>query len=86
MSKTTYEERNRDVILNQAKDYYKNSKELLRERAKDKYRELSEDEKNIKRECGRNRYHNMSDKKKQRLNEYQRIYREARRHLSSMQI
>ena len=34
MSETTYYERNRDVILNRAKDYYKNNKELLRERAK----------------------------------------------------
>ena len=44
MGKTTYYERNRDVILNRAKDYYKNNKELLRERerAKNKYRELSE--------------------------------------------
>ena len=37
----------RDVILNRAKDYYENNKELLRERAKNKYRELSEEEKNI---------------------------------------
>ena len=37
------------VILNRAKDYYENNKELLRERAKNKYRELSEEEKNIKR-------------------------------------
>ena len=34
MSETTYYERNRDVILNRAKDYYENNKELLRERAK----------------------------------------------------
>ena len=32
MNGTTYYERNREVILNRAKDYYKNSKELLRER------------------------------------------------------
>ena len=38
MSGTTYYERNRDVILNRAKDYYENNKELLRERAKNKYR------------------------------------------------
>ena len=50
MSETTYYERNRDVILNRAKDYYKNNKELLRESAKNEYRELSEEEKNIKRE------------------------------------
>ena len=50
------------MILNRAKDYYENNKELLRERAKNKYRELSE-EKNIKREYGRNRYHNISEEK-----------------------
>ena len=30
----------------------------------------------------KNRYHNMSEEKKQRLKEYQRNYREARKHLS----
>ena len=34
MSGTTYHERNRDVILNTAKDYYENNKELLRESKK----------------------------------------------------
>ena len=33
MSKTTYYQRNREVILNIAKYYYENNKELLRERA-----------------------------------------------------
>ena len=42
MSETTYYQRNREVILNRAKDYYENNKELLRERAKNKYKELSE--------------------------------------------
>ena len=37
MSETTYYERNRDVILNRAKDCYENNKELLREKAKNKY-------------------------------------------------
>ena len=32
----TYYQKNRDVILNRAKDYYKNDKERLRERARDK--------------------------------------------------
>ena len=45
----TYYQRNRDVILNRAKEYYENDKERLREQAKDKYRNLSEEEK-IKRE------------------------------------
>ena len=35
-----------DVILNRAKDYYENDKERLREQARDKYRNLSEEEKN----------------------------------------
>ena len=44
MSKTTYYQRNRETILNRAKEYYS----IKRERAKNKYRELSE-EKNKKR-------------------------------------
>ena len=32
MSETTYYQRNREVILSSAKDYYENNKELLRER------------------------------------------------------
>ena len=32
MSETTYYQRNREVILNRAKDYCENNKELLRER------------------------------------------------------
>ena len=34
MSGTTYYERNRDVILNRVKDYYKNNRELLRDSKK----------------------------------------------------
>ena len=49
--------KNRDVILNRAKDYYKNKKERLRRQARDKYRNLSEEEKNKKRQYGKNRYH-----------------------------
>ena len=36
------------MILNEAKDYYKNDKERLREQARDKYRSLSEEEKKQK--------------------------------------
>ena len=50
----------RDVILNRAKDYYKNDKERLRDNATNKYINLSEEEKNKNREYGRNRNHNMS--------------------------
>ena len=42
---TSYQ-KNRDVVLSKAKDYYKNNKDRLREQARDKYRNLSEEEKN----------------------------------------
>ena len=66
----TYYQRNRDVILNRVKDYYKNDKERLRVQARDKYGNFSEEEKHKKREYGKNRYHNISEEKKQRLKEY----------------
>ena len=43
----TYYQKNKDMVLNEAKDYYKNDKDRLREQARDKYRNLSE-EKNKK--------------------------------------
>ena len=58
----TYYRRNRDVILNRATDYYENDQERLREQVRGKYRNLSVEEKNKKREYGKNRYHNMSEK------------------------
>ena len=45
----TYYQKNRDVILNRAKDYNENNKERLRLQARDKYGKLSEEEKNKKR-------------------------------------
>ena len=42
------------------------------EQAGNKYRELSNEEKNIERTYGRNRYQNMSEENKQRLQEYQK--------------
>ena len=87
MSETTFYQRNREVTLNRAKDYYENNKELLRERerAKNKYRELSEEEKNIKREYRKKRYHNMSEEDKKKLKKYQKNYREAKKDASQMQ-
>ena len=45
----TYYQRNWDVILNRANNYYKNDKERLKEQAWGIYRNLSEEEKNRKR-------------------------------------
>ena len=78
MSETNYYQRNRNVMLNRAKDYYKNDKERLRDNARDKYRNLSEEEKLNNGEYVRNSYPIIRLKKeKQKLKEYQKIYREA---------
>ena len=71
--------KNRDMLLNRAKDHYENERERLREQARDKYRDLSEEEKNKKQKYGTNRYPNMSEEKKQRLKEYQKNYREGKK-------
>ena len=47
MSEKTYQ-KNRAVILNRAKEYYENDKERLRDQARYKYRNLSEEEKEQK--------------------------------------
>ena len=44
----TYNQQNRDIILNRAKDYYENNKERFGEQPRDKYRILSKEEKNKK--------------------------------------
>ena len=48
MNNTTYYQKNREIILNRAKDYYDNDKERLKEQAKNIYRNLSEEEKILK--------------------------------------
>ena len=45
MSETTYYQKNKDAIINRAKTYYHNNIEFLRERARNKYKELREEEK-----------------------------------------
>ena len=67
----TYYQRNRDVRLNRAKAYHEN--ERLREQARDKYRNLSEEEKNKKREYGREGYRSMFKEKKQELKNIKKI-------------
>ena len=67
------------MIINRAKDYYENNKERLREQARDKYGNLSEEEKNKKIEYGKNIYLNTSEVKKKRLKEYQKNYREPKK-------
>ena len=50
--KTTYYWQNSEIILNRAKQYYENNREVLRVQARNKYRALSEKWKDIwKRVC-----------------------------------
>ena len=48
MSEKTYYQRNKEVILNRAKEYYRNNKEVIREKARNKYRESSDEQKKYK--------------------------------------
>ena len=73
----TYYQKNKDVILNRAKDYYENDKESLREQEINT--EIYLKKKKIKRENMENRYHNMCEENKQRLKECQKNYREAKK-------
>ena len=69
----TYYQENWDIILNRAKDY-ENDKERLREQARDKYRNFSEEEKKLKWE-----YEYVRRKEKKTLKEYQKNYCEAKK-------
>ena len=40
---TYYEKKNKEIMLNREKDYYENDKERLRDQARNKYRNLSEE-------------------------------------------
>ena len=78
---TTYYKRkretrlNRETILNRAKEYYKNNKEVLREQARNKYRELSKEEKKQK-DMEEIDIEICQTKKTQRLKEHQKHYRD----------
>ena len=48
MTNWTYYQRNRDVILNRAKNYYGSNREKLIKHARGKYKNLSEEEKDKK--------------------------------------
>ena len=79
MSNLTYYQKNREAILNRAKDYYKNDKERLTEKARDKHRNLSEEDKNKKREYEKTDIIICQKKKNQKLKEYQKKYREVKK-------
>ena len=50
MDNTTYHQRNRNIALNKANEYYKINNERLKKQARNKYRNLSEEDKKKKRQ------------------------------------
>ena len=67
------------MILKRARNYYENNKERSRVQARNKYRNLSEEEKNKKENILNIDITTCLKKKKQRLKEYQKNYREAKK-------
>ena len=49
MSETTCYQRNREVMLNRVKKYYQDNKKILKEKVRNKFRELSDEQKYKKR-------------------------------------
>ena len=75
MSETTYYQKNKDAIINRAKKYYQNNIEFLRERARNKYRELPEEEKKKNMQ----KIDIKTYLKKKKLKEYQKMYQRNNR-------
>ena len=64
----SYYQNNRERILDKyhnlggkekAKEYYQNNKDILKEKARTRHQNLSEEQKEIKRQCSRNRYQKL---------------------------
>ena len=71
----TYYQKNKEIIRSkQSQKKYENDKERLRKTGQEINTEIYLKKKKKKREQERNRFHNMSAEKKQKLKEYQRNY------------
>ena len=66
----TYYQKNRHVILNRPKEYYKNNCDKIKKQAKDKY---NLPEKRLQKiEYEKNKYYNISEEKKDKRREFGR--------------
>ena len=79
MSKRDYYEKNKDVLLIRSKECYINNKELIRERANNKYKSLTEDEKQKMKDYQKQYRENMTDEQKQKMKDYQKEYQKKYR-------
>ena len=74
--------KNRDVILKRAKDYHHNNIDTIRKNMRDKYKNLSGEEKEKIKKYQKNyrkkMKNNISEEKKEKMREYQKNYREKK--------
>ena len=68
-SKEFYQ-KNRERCINYQRDFYENNKEVIKERARVKYHNLSFEEKDKRSEYAKNWYNNLSEDKKNIKREY----------------
>ena len=68
----THYQRNRDKILNKAKEYYQINKEKRKEYRKNRYHNMAAEEKNKVNEYRKNWYHQLDQEKKNKIREYAR--------------
>ena len=59
--------------------YYQENKERLQKEARERYKNLSKEEKEIKRQYGCERYKNLSENEKQKLVECRKKYYRTRK-------
>ena len=77
-NKNIYYQKDWERLLEEAKEYYENHKEKLKQQARNKYNKLPDKKKDKKIKYGRNRYRNMSKKDKQKLKECYKNYCKAK--------
>ena len=67
------------MLLNRSKEYYINKRELIRERARNEYKSLTEVKKQKMKDYQKQNRENMTDEQKQKSREYQKKYRKAKK-------
>ena len=83
MENSTYYQKNGDIILKRAEVYYYDNIEAIRKNMRDKYKNLSEEEKEkikiYKKNYRKKMKNNISEEKMEKMREYRKNYREKRR-------
>ena len=73
MNNSTYYQKNKDIILKRAKDYYYNNIKAIRTNMRDKYKNLSEEErekmKNYQKNYREKMKNNISEEKGEKMRE-----------------